>query len=42
VRYGERDVNRDIPAGTYLPFMVVFFDPPGKIEYFTVKALDAE
>jgi hypothetical protein len=42
VRYGERNVNRDIPAGTSLPFMVVFFDPPGQIEYFTVKALDAE
>ena len=42
LRYGERDVNRDIPAGTSLSFMVVFFDPPGKIEYFTVKALDAE
>jgi DNA-directed RNA polymerase subunit RPC12/RpoP len=42
VRYGERDVNRDIPAGKSLPFMVVFFDPPGQIEYFTVKALDAE
>jgi hypothetical protein len=41
-RYGERNVNRDIPAGTSLPFMVVFFDPPGQIEYFTVKALDAE
>jgi len=42
VRYGDGDVNRDIPAGTSLPFMVVFFDPPGKIESFTVKALDAE
>ena len=42
LRYGEGDVNRDIPAGKSLPFMVVFFDPPGQIEYFTVKALDAE
>jgi DNA-directed RNA polymerase subunit RPC12/RpoP len=41
-RYGERNVNRDIPAGKSLPFMVVFFDPPGQLEYFTVKALDAE
>lgn len=41
-RYGERNVNRDITAGTSLPFMVVFFDPPGRIESFTVKALDAE
>ena len=42
VRYGERNVNRDIPSGKSLPFMVVFFDPPGQIESFTVKALDAE
>jgi hypothetical protein len=42
LRYGEGDVNRDIPAGKSLPFMVVFFDPPGQIEYFTVKALDVE
>jgi hypothetical protein len=42
VRYGDRNVNRDIPAGASLPFMVVFFDPPGQIGYFTVKALDAE
>jgi len=41
-RYGERNANRDIPAGTSLPFMVVFFDPPGKIEYFTVEAMDTE
>jgi len=42
MRYGDRNVNRDIPAGASLPFMVVFFDPPGQVEYFTVKALDAE
>jgi len=42
LRYGERGVNRDIPAGNSLPFMVVFFDPPGKIKHFAVKALDAE
>jgi len=42
LRYGDRNLNRDIPAGTSLPFMVVFFDPPGQIGYFTVKALDAE
>ncbi|MGZ8460816.1 MAG: DUF3426 domain-containing protein [Candidatus Deferrimicrobiaceae bacterium] len=41
-RYGERNANRDIPAGTSLPFMVVFFDPPGQIEYFTVEAMDTE
>jgi hypothetical protein len=42
LRSGERNANRNIPAGTSLPFMVVFFDPPGQIEYFTVKALDVE
>ena len=41
-RYGDRNVNRDIPAGASLPFMVVFFDPPGQIGTFAVKALDAE
>ena len=41
-RYGQRNANRDIPAGASLPFMVVFFDPPERIEYFTAKALDAE
>lgn len=41
-RYGERNVNRDIPKGKSLLFMVVFFDPPGQVESFTVKALDAE
>jgi len=41
-RYGKRNANRDIPAGASLPFMVVFFDPPERIEYFTAKALDAE
>jgi len=42
LRYGDRNVNRNIPAGASLPFMVVFFDPPGQIGYFAVKALDAE
>lgn len=42
MRYGEGNANRDIPAGKTLPFMVVFFDPPGHVEYFTVKALSAE
>jgi len=40
MRYGEGDVNRDIPTGKALPFMVVFFDPPEGIQSFTVKALD--
>ena len=42
LRHGERNANLDIPMGKSLPFMVVFFDPPGRVEYFTVKALDAE
>jgi hypothetical protein len=42
MRYGDGDVNRDIPAGKTLPFMVVFFDPPEGVESFRVKAFDAE
>jgi len=42
MRYGDGDVNRDIPAGRTLPFMVVFFDPPERIESFRVKAIDAD
>jgi len=41
-RYGERGVNRDIPAGKTLPFMMVFFDPPEVVESFRVKAIEAE
>jgi len=35
-------VNRDIPTGKTLPFMVVFFDPPEGIESFVVKAMNSE
>ncbi|MBE0568577.1 MAG: DUF3426 domain-containing protein [Deltaproteobacteria bacterium] len=42
MRYGEGDVNRNIPVGKTLPFMVVFFDPPDGIESFRVKAIDAD
>ena len=42
VRYRDGDVNRDIPAGKTLLFMVVFFDPPEGVESFQVKAIDAE
>jgi len=42
MRYGEGDVNRDIPTGKTLPFMVVFFDPPEGVESFRVKAIEAE
>ncbi|MGA8753597.1 DUF3426 domain-containing protein [Candidatus Deferrimicrobium sp.] len=42
MRYGDRNVNRDIPVGTSLPFMVVFFDPPEGVESFTVKAMNVD
>jgi len=42
MRHGDGDVNRNIPAGKTLPFMVVFFDPPEGVESFRVKAIDAE
>ena len=42
MRFGEGDVNRDIPAGKTLPFMVVFFDPPEGVESFRVDAIDAD
>jgi hypothetical protein len=39
---GQRRVNRDIPAGTSLPFMVVYFDAPDNtVGSFLVKASDA-
>lgn len=42
VRDGAGNANRDIPAGSSLPFMAVFFDPPAQFESFAVKAADAE
>jgi len=42
MRYGELDVNRQIPAGKTLQFMVVFFDPPEAVESFRVKTIDAD
>jgi len=42
MRYGDGDVNRNIPAGKTLPFMVVFFDPPEGVDSFRVKAIDAD
>ena len=42
MRYGEGDVNRNVPAGKTLPFMVVFFDPPEGVESFRVEAIDAD
>ena len=40
-RFGEGNVNKEIPPGKALPFMVVFFDPPGEIAAVMVKAIDA-
>jgi hypothetical protein len=35
-------VNREIPPGKALPFMVIFFDPPVEIDAVKVKADDAQ
>ncbi|MGZ8461125.1 MAG: MJ0042-type zinc finger domain-containing protein [Candidatus Deferrimicrobiaceae bacterium] len=40
-RFGEGNVNKEIPPGKALPFMVIFFDPPGGIEAVMVRADDA-
>jgi DNA-directed RNA polymerase subunit RPC12/RpoP len=40
-RFGEGNVNKEIPPGKALPFMVLFFDPPGEIAAVMVKAIDA-
>ena len=40
-RLGEGDVNKEIPPGKALPFMVIFFDPPVEIDAVRVKADDA-
>ena len=34
-------MNREIPPGKVLPFMVIFFDPPVEIDAVMVKADDA-
>jgi len=39
---GEGTGNREIPPGKSLPFMIVCFDPPGKVEWFEVLATDAD
>lgn len=39
-RFGQGNVNKEIPPGKVLPFMVVFFDPPGEIVSVMVKAID--
>jgi predicted Zn finger-like uncharacterized protein len=42
MEHREEGDNRDIPPGKSLPFMVVFFNPPGKIGNFTVHAADVD
>jgi hypothetical protein len=42
MRYGEKNINRDIPTGSSLPFMVVCFEPQNDVESLLVKAMDAE
>lgn len=42
MEHREEGESRDLPPGKSLPFTVVFFDPPGKIGSFTVRAVDAE
>jgi len=42
MEYREGGERRDILPGKSLPFMVVCFDPPGKIGSFTVHAVDAD
>jgi len=41
-RYEVGTGNYDIPPGDSLPFVVVFFDPPGKVESYKVLATNAE
>jgi hypothetical protein len=40
-RFGEGNVNREIPPGKAVPFVVIFFDPPVEIAAVMVKAIDA-
>jgi predicted Zn finger-like uncharacterized protein len=42
MHHREEGEHRDILPGKSLPFIVVFFDPPGKIGSFTVHAIDAD
>lgn len=39
-RFKAGNGSQDIPPGTSLPFIVVCFDPPGRVEYFEVLATD--
>jgi len=38
--FGAGNVNKEIPPGKALPFMVIFIDPPVEIESVMVKAID--
>ena len=40
-RFGAGNVNKEIPPGKALSFMVIFFDPPVETEAVMVKAIDA-
>lgn len=42
MRDGEGAMNREIPTGKSLPFMVVFFDAPKNPAFYILEALDAE
>jgi hypothetical protein len=39
-RFGDRLVNKDVPPGKSLPFMVVFFNPPEGFDSFRVTAIE--
>jgi len=41
-RYEGGNGNRNVPPGTSVPFMVVCFEPPEKVERFEVLARDAD
>lgn len=40
-RFGEGNVNKEIPPGKSVPFMLVFYDPPGGIVAVMVTGIDA-
>lgn len=42
MREGDGGMNREIPTGKALPFMVVFFDAPKNPAFYALEALDAE
>jgi hypothetical protein len=42
MEHREEGEQRELLPGKSLPFMVVFFDPPEKIGYFTTHAVDAD